>query len=77
MVVDSHEMGSDETFFFPPEAEPLNPWIWPRTLENRALFGRNTGARFDAAGLAYFTQALTPSIRATATAGRVIWAPSP
>ena len=54
VVVDSHEMGSDETFFFPPEAEPLNPWIWPRTLENRALFGRNTGARFDAADLAYF-----------------------
>ena len=56
VVVDSHEMGSDETFFFPPEAEPLNPWIWPRTLENRALFGRNTGARFDAAGLAYFNR---------------------
>jgi hypothetical protein len=56
VVVDSHEMGSDETFFFPPEAEPLNPWIWPRTLENRALFGRNTGARFDAAGLPYFNR---------------------
>ncbi|KAK0360768.1 hypothetical protein LTR94_026012, partial [Friedmanniomyces endolithicus] len=56
VVVDSHEMGSDETFFFPPEAEPLNPWIWPRTLENRALFGRNTGARFDEAGLPYFNR---------------------
>ncbi|MBN8529080.1 MAG: zinc carboxypeptidase [Caulobacterales bacterium] len=55
VVVDSHEMGSDETFFFPPEAQPLNPWIHPRTLENRALFGRATAARFDQAGLGYFT----------------------
>lgn len=55
VVVDSHEMGSDDTFFFPPEAQPLNPWIHPRTLENRALFGRATAARFDQAGLGYFT----------------------
>lgn len=55
VVVDSHEMGSDDSFFFPPEAQPLNPWIHPRTLENRALFGRNTAARFDQAGLSYFT----------------------
>ena len=55
VVIDAHEMGTDETFFFPPEAQPLNPWIFPRTLENRALFGRNTAARFDQAGLEYFT----------------------
>ena len=55
VVVDAHEMGSDETFFFPPEAQPLNPWIWPRTLDNRAMFGRGTAARFDQSGFGYFT----------------------
>lgn len=55
VVIDAHEMGTDETFFFPPEAQPLNPWIFPRTLENRALFGRNNAARFDQAGFGYFT----------------------
>ena len=27
VVVDAHEMGTDDTFFFPPEAEPLNPLL--------------------------------------------------
>jgi hypothetical protein len=55
VMIDAHEMGSDSSFFFPPEAQPLNPWIAPSTLESRALFGRNTAARFDQAGLPYFT----------------------
>ena len=56
VVVDSHEMGSDSSFFFPPEANPLNPWIFPQILDARERFGRNNGARFDQAGLAYFTR---------------------
>ena len=56
VLVDSHEMGSDSSFFFPPEADPLNPWIFPQILEARERFGRNNGARFDQAGLAYFTR---------------------
>ena len=56
VVVDSHEMGTDSSFFFPPEAQPLNSWIYPQILEARERFGRNNGARFDQAGLNYFTR---------------------
>ena len=56
VVVDSHEMGTDSSFFFPPEAQPLNPWIYPPILDARERFGRNNGARFDQAGLDYFTR---------------------
>lgn len=56
VLVDSHEMGTDSSFFFPPEANPLNPWIYPQILDARERFGRNNGARFDQAGLAYFTR---------------------
>jgi len=56
VLVDSHEMGTDSSFFFPPEANPLNPWIFPPILDARERFGRNNGARFDQAGLAYFTR---------------------
>ncbi|WP_333610521.1 M14 metallopeptidase family protein [Brevundimonas bullata] len=56
VLVDSHEMGTDSSFFFPPEANPLNPWIFPQILDARERFGRNNGARFDQAGLAYFTR---------------------
>lgn len=56
VVVDAHEMGTDQTFFFPPEAQPLNPWIAPSTLESREILGRNTARRFDEAGEPYFTR---------------------
>ena len=56
VVVDSHEMGSDSSFFFPPEADPLNPWIYPAILEARERFGRNNAMRFDQAGRDYFTR---------------------
>lgn len=56
VVVDSHEMGTDQTFFFPPEAQPLNPLIAPSTLASRERIGRNTASRFDQAGVAYFNR---------------------
>ena len=56
VVVDAHEMGTDESFFFPPEAQPLNPWIAPSTLESREIFGRNTARWFDRAGQDYFNR---------------------
>ena len=56
VLVDAHEMGTDETFFFPPEAEPLNPLLTPETLESREIIGRNTARRFDQAGVAYFNR---------------------
>jgi len=56
VLVDAHEMGTDETFFFPPEAQPLNPWIADATLASRELIGRNTARRFDEAGVPYFNR---------------------
>ncbi|MCA3699667.1 MAG: zinc carboxypeptidase [Brevundimonas sp.] len=56
VLVDSHEMGTDQTFFFPPEAEPLNPLLTQNTLESRELIGRNTARRFDEQGIAYFNR---------------------
>jgi len=56
VMVDAHEMGTDQSFFFPPEAQPLNPLIFPATLESREVIGRNTARRFDAAGVGYFNR---------------------
>lgn len=56
VLVDSHEMGTDQSFFFPPEAEPLNPLLTPETLESREIIGRNTARRFDQAGVEYFNR---------------------
>ena len=56
VVIDAHEMGTDDTFFFPPEAQPLNPWIAESTLASRELIGRNTARRFDEAGVPYFNR---------------------
>ncbi len=56
IVVDIHEMGTDQTFFFPPEAEPHNPLLPARQMAMRAVIGRNTGEWFDRLGLDYFTR---------------------
>ena len=56
VVVDAHEMGTDDTFFFPPEAEPLNPLLPEAQLRARHLFGRATAGVFDRYGVEYFTR---------------------
>lgn len=56
VVADAHEMGSDESFFFPPEAEPLNPLLPEAQIRDKALFGRAHAAMFDREGLDYFTR---------------------
>jgi len=56
VFVDSHEMGGDETYFFPPPADPLNPLITPAQRTSHDTFGRNRGAWFDRFGIAYFTR---------------------
>jgi hypothetical protein len=56
VFVDSHEMGGDETYFFPPPADPLNPFITPAQRSTHDAFGRNRGAWFDRFGIAYFTR---------------------
>lgn len=56
VMVDAHEMGTDERFFFPPEADPINPFHTTEQRALRALIGRNNGRRFDEAGVGYFTR---------------------
>lgn len=56
VMVDSHEMGTDQTYFFPPEANPINPNV-PQTQRNlRTIIGQNNARRFDEAGIPYFTR---------------------
>lgn len=56
IVVDAHEMGTEQTFFFPPEANPINPYIPAEQRALRAVIGQNTGRLLDQAGLPYFTR---------------------
>ncbi|MEZ5490634.1 MAG: M14 family metallopeptidase [Gammaproteobacteria bacterium] len=54
--VDAHEMGSDGTYFFAPEAIPYNPHLAEDQRESLQLFGRNNARYFDRFGFDYFTR---------------------
>ncbi len=54
--VDAHEMGSDGTYFFAPEAIPYNPHLAADQRTNLELFGRNNASYFDQFGFDYFTR---------------------
>jgi len=54
--VDAHEMGSDGTYFFAPEAVPYNPHLADDQKESLQLFGRNNARYFDQFGFDYFTR---------------------
>jgi hypothetical protein len=56
VVLDVHEMGTDLTYFFPPEAEPFNPNLTRTQLGNADLIGANNARWFDRFGLPYFTR---------------------
>jgi hypothetical protein len=56
IVVDAHEMGTEQTFFFPPEADPINPYIPAEQRALRQVIGQNTARLFDQAGINYFTR---------------------
>ncbi|MDP5132275.1 MAG: M14 family metallopeptidase [Paraglaciecola sp.] len=56
VVIDLHEMGGDESYFFPPAAEPINPHMSKAQLENTAIIGKNIGRNFDQHGFDYFTR---------------------
>ncbi len=56
VLVDAHEMGGDETYFFPPSAEPFNPYITAGQRQKQDLLGRNNGAWLDRLGVPYFTR---------------------
>lgn len=56
VVVDIHEMGGDNTYFFSPAARPLNPNITARQREAYEIIGRNNAEWFDSMGEPYFTR---------------------
>lgn len=56
IFIDAHEMGGDETYFFPPAADPFNPLITDAQKRTHDLFGRNRAEWFDRFGIAYFTR---------------------
>lgn len=56
VVVDLHEMGGDESYFFSPAARPLNPNITARQREIYEIIGRNNAVWFDRMGEPYFTR---------------------
>ncbi|GMN02614.1 M14 family metallopeptidase [Erythrobacter sp. MTPC3] len=56
VVVDVHEMGGDETYFFSPAAQPLNPNITASQRRAYEVIGRNNAAWFDRIGEPYFTR---------------------
>ena len=53
---DVHEMGVDQSYYFPPPAEPFNPHISPRQIENLKLYGRGNAKAFDRHNFDYFTR---------------------
>ncbi len=54
--VDAHEMGSNSTYYFSPEAVPFNPHLAKSQTESLELFGRTNAYWFDRFGLDYFTR---------------------
>ncbi|WP_379920489.1 M14 metallopeptidase family protein [Erythrobacter sp. R86502] len=56
VVVDLHEMGGDETYFFSPAAQPFNPNLSAAQIRSYELIGRYNAAAFDARGEPYFTR---------------------
>ncbi len=54
--VDAHEMGSDSTYYFAPEAIPFNPHLAGDQRASLTLFGKNNARWFDSFGIDYFTR---------------------
>ena len=54
--VDAHEMGSDSTYYFAPEAIPYNPHLAQDQRDSLQLFGRTNARWFDRFGIDYFTR---------------------
>lgn len=56
VLVDVHEMGGDESYFFPPAADPFNPNITRGQRDKQVLLGRNIAGWMDRFGQPYFTR---------------------
>ena len=56
VVIDLHEMGGDESYYFAPAAEPFNPHMTATQIANMNQIGRNHSRHFDQYGFDYFTR---------------------
>jgi len=56
LFVDAHEMGSNDTFLFYPQARPHNPEQPAKTSEWHQRYGAEAARAFDAQGWAYYTR---------------------
>lgn len=56
VFADLHEMGSDSTYYFTPEAAPFNPHLAKDLMESLNWIGRNNAKWFDQFGFSYFTR---------------------
>jgi len=54
--VDIHEMGADNSYYFPPPAEPFNPHITNAQKLNLELYGKGNARAFDQFQFDYFTR---------------------
>ncbi len=56
VFVDSHEMSGDQTYFFPPSADPFNPNVTDAQRSKQVQLGQNMARYFDRFGAPYFTR---------------------
>ena len=56
LYVDVHEMGGEQSYFFPPPAEPVHPRVPEAARARIAEFGRANAEAFDARGWAWFSR---------------------
>jgi len=56
LFVDAHEMGSNDTFLFYPQARPHNPELPAKTSDWHRRYAAEAARAFDAAGWAYYTR---------------------
>lgn len=56
IAIDLHEMGSDSTYYFTPEADPYNPFLAPGLKQVVEGIGKNNAKWFDQFGFDYFTR---------------------
>jgi hypothetical protein len=55
LVVDSHEMGPNSSFLFPPSRHPHNPWLPDNSTDWQLKFSADQAAALDGRGFPYFS----------------------
>jgi hypothetical protein len=56
LLVDSHEMGSSDTYLFSPPRAPFNPFLPPTTRDWAKRFAADQARALDGRGYAYYTR---------------------